>query len=65
MGDPPALVAEATAELGHSETGFARIFAAYPAHQTAPRMVVDRADDSFGRPVSEVVWTTPQVSGSS
>jgi hypothetical protein len=32
MGDPPADIAEATPELGHAETGLARVFVADPAH---------------------------------
>ena len=55
VSDPPSLVAEAATELGHSETGLARVFTAYPTQQPAPRMVVDCAEHCIGHAVSELI----------
>ena len=54
-GEPPPLVAEAAAEFSHPEPVLARILGAYPAHQPAPRMAVDRAEHCLGHSVPEVV----------
>jgi hypothetical protein len=39
MGAPPADIAEATPELGHAETGLARVFAADPARHPMSRIM--------------------------
>ena len=59
-GEPPPLVAEATAEVFHPETVLALVLAAYPAHQPQPGEAVDGAEHRFGHPVPEVVRPTRQ-----
>src|SRR5262249_29241288 len=47
VGEPPPFVAEATAELPHPEPVLARVLGAYPPHQPAPRMGVDRVEHAL------------------
>jgi hypothetical protein len=60
LGDPPAVAAEAAAEFFHPEPVPALVLGAYPAHQTAPRVVVDGAEHGLGHPAPEVVRPAPQ-----
>src|SRR6185312_10343672 len=55
VGESPPCVAEAAAELCHSEGVFTRVLGAYPAHQSIPRVVIDCAEYGLGYPVPEVV----------
>jgi putative transposase len=55
VGDAPALVAEAAAELGHPEPVFVLVFGACPPHEPVPGVLVDCVEDGLGHSVSEVV----------
>ena len=61
-GEPPPLVAEATAEFFHPETVLALVLAAYPAHQPQPGEAVDGAEHRLGHSVPEVVRPARQGS---
>src|SRR6266536_5040256 len=55
VGEPPALVAEATSKFGHSDA-VASLFVLgpYPAHDPTPGVAVDRAERCLGHSVSVV-----------
>src|SRR5436190_5055166 len=55
MGESPPLVTEASAEFFHPEPSLALVLGAYPAHDSTPRVVVDRVEARLGHPVPEVV----------
>src|SRR6266511_1114438 len=55
VGEPPPLVAEATAEFLHGQLGLARVLGAYPTQQPFPCERVDRAERRLGHAVPEVV----------
>src|SRR5580704_8477252 len=60
LSEPPAFAAEAAFHLWHPEPVPALVLASRPAHQPAPRVVVDRADHGLGHSVPEVVRPSRQ-----
>ena len=59
LSEPPAFAAEAAFHLWHPEPVPALVLASRPAHQPAPRVVVDRAEHGLGHSVPEVVRPSP------